>query len=185
MHLRTSPFLRVLVASAAAICCAGATSALAQEATTQQRRVQAIADELRVRLEIREAVHVTIVDTNRLLMSVEPVPDSSPREFALNVEHDFAATLTDAELAAALAHELGHVWIFTHHPFLQTEQLANVVAMRTVSREALARLYDKVWKRGGTKGDLARFLGPDTETQRGLSPAAPPDQSTTSGAGTP
>ena len=185
MHLRSSPLLRVLVASAAAVCCAGVTSSLAQEPTTQERRVQAIADELRVRLEIREAVHVTIVDTNRLLMSVEPVPDSSPREFALNVEHDFAAGLTDAELAAAIAHELGHVWIFTHHPFLQTEQLANVVAMRTVSREALAQLYDKVWKRGGTKGDLARFLGPATETQRGLSPAPPPDQGTTSSAGIP
>ena len=118
-------------------------------------------------------------------MSVEPVPDSSPRAFALNVEDDFVATLTDAELAAAIAHELGHVWIFTHHPFLQTEQLANVVAMRLVSREQLARLYDKVWKRGGTKGDLARFLGPDTETQRGLSPAPPPNQGQRTGAGTP
>jgi hypothetical protein len=170
MHLRSSPVLRVLVASAAAVCCAGASSALAQESRTQQQRVQTIADELRTRLDIHEPVRVSIVEVNRLLLSVEPVDDSSPREFALSVEDGFAVTLNDAELTAAIAHELGHVWIFTHHPFLQTEQLANEVAMRLVSRDAMARLYDKVWKRGGTKGDLARFLGP--ETQRGLAPAA-------------
>jgi len=171
MHLRHSPFLRVLVASAAAVCCAGASSALAQESTTQQQRVQTIADELRARLDIHEPVRVSIVESNRLLLSVEPVEDSNPREFALSVEDGFAVTLDDDELTAAIAHELGHVWIFTHHPFLQTEQLANVVAMRLVSREALVQLYDKVWKRGGTKGDLTRFLGP--ETQRGLAPAPP------------
>ena len=169
MHLRTSPFLRVLVASAAAVCCTGGSSALAQDSTTQLERVQAIADELRTRLDIPEVVRVSMVDANRLLLSVEPVADSNPRLFALSVEKDFAASLDDAELAAAIAHELGHVWIFTHHPFLHTEQLANQVAMRLVSREALALLYDKVWKHGGTKGDLTRFLGP--ETQRGLAPA--------------
>ena len=71
-------------------------------------------------------------------MSVEPVEPaerSTERAFALYVEAAFAATLDDAELAAAVAHELGHVWIFTHHPFLQTEQLANEVAMRLVSRD--------------------------------------------------
>jgi len=51
------------------------------------------------------------------------------------------------------------VWIFTHHPYLQTEELANQIAMRAVSRASLERVYAKVWERGGTKGDLARFLG--------------------------
>jgi hypothetical protein len=51
------------------------------------------------------------------------------------------------------------VWIFTHHPYLQTESLANSVAMRVVSRESLTKTYDKVWKRAGTKGEIARFLG--------------------------
>jgi len=174
MHLRAFPLLRVLVASAAALCCSGGSSVLAQQPTTQQERVQAIADDLRVRLEIPQAVRVSIVDTNHLLMSVEPVEPaerSTERAFALYVEAAFVATLDDTELAAAVAHELGHVWIFTHHPFLQTEQLANEVAMRQVTRLQLALLYDKVWKRAGTKGDLMRFLGP--ETQRGLAPAGP------------
>ena len=66
--------------------------------------------------------------------------------------------LSADEMEAVLAHELGHVWIFTHHPYLQTELLANQVAMRTVSRDALARVYEKVWK-SGAKGDLVSFLG--------------------------
>ena len=37
-------------------------------------------------------------------------------------------------------HELGHVWIFTHHPYLQTEQLANRIAMRLVSRTSGSKL---------------------------------------------
>jgi hypothetical protein len=59
-----------------------------------------------------------------------------------------------------VAHELGHVWIFTHHPYLQTERLADTVAMRVVSRKSLDRVYAKVWERGGAKGSLAQFLGP-------------------------
>ena len=51
------------------------------------------------------------------------------------------------------------MWIFTHFPFLQTERGANDVALRVVSRDALERVYAKVWARGGAKGDLVRFLG--------------------------
>jgi hypothetical protein len=158
----------VLVASAVTVCCAGGSSALAEQPSLQQSRVQATVDALRVRLHIAEAVRVSMVDSNRLLLSVEPVEESNPRVFSLRVEDAFAAVLTDDELEAAVAHELGHVWIFTHHPFLQTEQLANEIAMRLVSRDALALLYDKVWKRGGAKGDLNRFLGP--EVAAGLAP---------------
>lgn len=105
---------------------------------------------------------MSLVPTNRLLMSVE----QAEHTFELKVEEGWADALDDAELDAAVAHELGHVWVFTHHPFLQTEQLANEVAMRIVSAKQLAQLYDKVWKRTNVKGDLARFLGP--EVARGL-----------------
>ena len=54
-----------------------------------------------------------------------------------------------------VAHELGHVWIYTHHPYLQTEQLANQIAMRVVSRESLDSVYGKVWADAG--GPLPRF----------------------------
>ena len=167
MHLSALPLLRVLVASAV-IYCTGATSVGAQSFvaldpnSTQQMRVQRIVDDLAARLAIAEAVRVSIVPSNRLVMSVEP----AEHFFELKVEDGFVETLDDAELTAAIAHELGHVWIFTHHPFLQTEQLANEVAMRLIKPNVLARLYDKVWKRAGVKGDLARFLGP--EVSRGL-----------------
>jgi hypothetical protein len=148
------------------IVCAGSRVAHAQqgsEGSPQAKRVQGLSDVLRKKLKIAQSVEVTIVAANRLLMSVEPVGNGSHGEFRLLVEEGFAQGLSDAELTAAVAHELGHVWIFTHHPFLQTEQLANDIAMRLVTREALTRLYERVWSRRGTKGDLARFLGPDPQ----------------------
>ena len=56
---------------------------------------------------------------------------------------------------AAAAHELGHVWIFTHHPFLQTEEGANRVALQLVDRKTLEEVYAKVWVRVGGRGSIA------------------------------
>jgi len=166
MHLRILP-LRVLVASAV-IYCASNTSVVAQDHVPgQQARVQQAVDDLAARLGIADAVHVSIVPANRLLMSVEPAEHT----FELKVEDGWANRLDDSELTAAVAHELGHVWIFTHHPFLHTEQLANEVAMRLVSPRLLAQMYEKVWERTNVKGDLARFLGP--EIARGLASPEP------------
>ena len=86
------------------------------------------------------------MQTNPKLFSVAPV-EHRAGTFLLEVEEGFAQGLSDTELRAAVAHELGHVWIFTHFPFLQTEELANDIAARLVRREDLAPLYDKVWKR--------------------------------------
>ena len=94
---------------------------------------------------------------NPLLVSVEVAPGDA-QVFKLSFEDGFAETLDADELRAVVAHELGHVWIFTHHPYLQTERLANDVAMRIVSRDSLQRVYGKVWERNGVKGDLSRFL---------------------------
>jgi len=170
MHFSTLP-LKVLVASAAIHCICNASVAAQERVQTEQARVQKTVDVLAARLGIAEAVHVSLVPANRLLMSVE----QTEHTFELKVEEGWADTLDDAELDAAVAHELGHVWVFTHHPFLQTEQLANEVAMRIVSAKQLAQLYDKVWKRTNVTGDLARFLGP--EVARGLaSPEASPPE---------
>jgi hypothetical protein len=121
-------------------------------------RIQRVIDGLRAKLEIPSAVEVTVVDRNALAFSVEP-PKVEGGAFVLSVEASYLDILTEEELEAALAHELGHVWIFTHHPFLQTELGANRIAMRTISRESLASVYDKLWKRLGAKGDLQTFLG--------------------------
>ena len=119
--------------------------------------IQGVIDELRVRLSLPATVTAAMVPTNPLLVSVEAAPERG-ETFHLTFEDGFLETLDDEELRAVVAHELGHVWIFTHHPYLQTEQLANDIALRLVSRESLERVYGKVWARSGVKGDIARFL---------------------------
>lgn len=125
---------------------------------TTKKKLQLLVRHLKTRLSIPAVVSVSIVARNPLMMSIE-APKDQKGVFLLAIDANFLQTLTDDELEAAIAHELGHVWVFTHHPYLQTEELANQIAMRAVSRESLERVYAKVWERGGTKGDLARFLG--------------------------
>jgi hypothetical protein len=127
-----------------------------------RQRIQSLVDEFRGRLDMPHEVVVSIVPRNALLVSVEPMKDRRGA-FLLSFESDFIDLLSDDELEAVVAHELGHVWIFTHHPYLQTEGLANQIAMRLVSRASLEHVYDKVWKHDGERGDLARFLGEPPE----------------------
>ena len=120
--------------------------------------IQGIVDDFRRQLGVPQRVDVTIVDKNPLIVSVEPVDDQI-KAFTLSFEESFLAGLTDDEVKAVVAHELGHVWIFTHHPYLQTEGLANEIARRLVARDNLVHVYEKVWQRQGTTGDLARLVG--------------------------
>src|SRR5215813_1226512 len=115
-------------------------------AAGDRERIQQIVDDLKTRLAIPQPVTVTVVRTNPKLFSVAPA-ERERGTFLLSVEEDFARALSDVELTAAVAHELGHVWIYTHFPYLQTEELANDVASRVVDRHTLAPLYDKVWKK--------------------------------------
>jgi hypothetical protein len=122
-----------------------------------QQRIQEIVNEFMTKLTMGHKVAVAVVPKNPLMVSVEYTDTSTG--FLLSVEEDFINELTQEELEAAIAHELGHVWIFTHHPFLQTEVLANQIAQRLVPRTSLVQVYEKVWRRQGTKGDLSRFVG--------------------------
>jgi len=122
--------------------------------------LQELVNGLKTELGVGVVVSAEIVATNSLLVSVEPV-DGNPGTFRIAFDEGFLPSLDQDELKAIVAHELGHVWIFTHHPYLQTERLANTVAMRAVPRASLERVYSKVWEHQGTKGDLARFLGPE------------------------
>jgi hypothetical protein len=112
-------------------------------------------------MSIPDTVVVSIVEHNQLVVSVERAKDGSGA-FSLSIDRDFLDGLTTAEIDAVVAHELGHVWVFTHHPFLQTEELANQIAMQVVPQDTLAGVYDKVWKRVGRKGNLV-YLPPETE----------------------
>ena len=135
----------------------GATTDAGWAPRNDAATIQALVDELRQQLALPHEVSVVLVPSNPLLVSVEHGP--ARKAFLLSFEDGFLDVLDGDELRAVVAHELGHVWIFTHHPYLQTEQLANRVAMRVVSRETLERVYGKVWERNGAKGDLVRFLG--------------------------
>jgi hypothetical protein len=119
--------------------------------------VQRLVDDFRASLAIAQPVVVTFAESNPLMVSVQRAGDGRD-EFHLSFESGFLDVLTDEDIKAVIAHELGHVWIFTHHPYLQTEALANKIAMRVVSRESLEKVYEKVWQRGGVKGDIARFI---------------------------
>jgi len=122
--------------------------------------LQSLVDDLKTQLGIDAVVDAAVVAKNSLVVSVQPV-DGAAGTFRMEFEGPFLPSLDQDELKAVIAHELGHVWIYTHHPYLQTELLANTVAMRAVPRATLERVYGKVWDHQGTKGDLARFLGPE------------------------
>lgn len=130
-------------------------TALAEKAGEAQR----ILDSLCRDLSIDQQVSLAVVIYHPFVFSVEPV-DRTRREFQLSMELGFLLELSQPELRAALAHELGHVWIFTHHPFLQTERLANEVGQRAVARRDLERLYEKLWHYEGTEGvPIDQLLG--------------------------
>ena len=120
--------------------------------------LQELVNGLKAQLGIDAIVTAAIVPANPLLVSVQPV-NGGRRSFQLSFEERFLMGLDEDNLKAVIAHELGHVWIFTHHPYLQTERLANTVAMRAVPRESLERVYGKVREHDGSPRDLARFLG--------------------------
>jgi predicted Zn-dependent protease len=130
----------------AALCLSLLAWASPARGADERERIQEIVNMLKAELAISQTVNVAMVRTNPKLFSVAPA-EREPGTFLLSVEEDFARALSDVELKAAIAHELGHVWIYTHFPFLQTEQLANDVAARVIDRDTLAPLYDKVWKK--------------------------------------
>ena len=154
MRVRRQPLPQVL--AVIALLAFGSGSASPAAAVDEAQSLQRLIDELTHALGLHAHVRARLVPANALLVSVEPMSDR--RQFDLSFQQSFLAGLTDEDVRTIVAHELGHVWIFTHHPYLQTERLANDIALRVVTRESLARVYDKVWAVRGVKGDLERFL---------------------------
>ncbi len=152
----------VFVSCLALLTGAAAQAGPVSPAALRLNAIQAAVDGLRDRLAIRETVQVAVVPANKLLLSVA-TENGRGGPFHLSIDAAFLEELTNDELDAALAHELGHVWIFTHHPYLQTERLANEIALRVVERKQLELLYRKMWVRLGRSGDVDDLLGAPIE----------------------
>jgi hypothetical protein len=128
--------------------------------TLKARLAHEIVDQLRAALPISNEIQIAVVMYHPLVFSVEPM-DKEKGRFLLSMELGFVMRLDNDELRAALAHELGHVWIYTHHPFLQTERMANVIGQRVVDRRAFEKVYSKLWAYEGTSGvPIDDLLGP-------------------------
>jgi hypothetical protein len=136
------------------------------------RHAQEIVDTLRAALPIPNDVQIALVIYQPLVFTVEPM-DPRKDHFRLSMEIGFLLMLDDDELRAALAHELGHVWIYTHHPYLQTERLANNIGLRLANRDSFERLYRKLWAYEGTTGvPIDELLGPREESSTPAIPAS-------------
>lgn len=137
--------------------------------TITSKRLADMVRSLRTRLQISDNIEIRIDDKNDKMVSSEPL--AGGREgYRISFDQHFLDLLDNDEIQAAIAHELGHVWIFSHHPYLQTEELANEVAMRVIPRDYLKKVYLKLWSQIGTAGNLEELLGPEhrQETPTGV-----------------
>lgn len=159
---RRSPLnaVRLVAALAFGVLLLAAPPVSAGPADATAESLQRTVDGLRSRLGITRAVVVSVVALNPRVVSMTP-PAEGNEAFGLEVDAAFLEKLTDDEVAAALAHELGHVWASTNRPFLQTERLANDIAMRVVTRWSLVRVYRKLSAHTGMAADEAAYLGPE------------------------
>src|SRR4030095_14039793 len=108
----------------------------AAEIQAKAQRIQDVIDDLAGLLSLKRDVVAAIVPLTPLMVSVVS-PVNRDGAYRVAFEGAFLDTLTDDEVRAVVAHELGHIWIFTHHPYLQPEQLANKIGVRGVPRARL------------------------------------------------
>jgi hypothetical protein len=127
---------------------------------TNARKIKEIVDALKKELGIDAGISIAVVPQNDLLASVEPVKRRAG-SFRMSFDATFLAMLDEQDLPAVVAHELGHVWIFTHHPYLHTEELANSIAYRLVTETAMDRVYEKVQLVKGPPSNLSAKLRPE------------------------
>jgi hypothetical protein len=136
---------------------------LAKQPDDRSRAIKSIIREFRTQLKMPLNVRERIVRVNDRMVSVEHIRGKSGDIglFVICFDERFLASLSAEELRAAIAHELGHVWIYTHHPYLHTEALANEIAMKLVSRESLEKTYMKLWTQTGVTGNIEEFIAPE------------------------
>jgi len=135
----------------------GQVEAFSSSTPVRNAKLEKIASGLAASLEMRKPVQVIVVPENDRIVSVEPFLNG--QGFRVEFEQAFFDQLNDEEIVAALAHEIGHVWIFSHPPHNHSEPLANEIALKIVPRKQMEALYIKLWKYLGTTGDMVDLLG--------------------------
>jgi hypothetical protein len=125
--------------------------------------IRSIISEFRTQLQMPLNVRERIAAVNDRMVSVEHIRGKSGDIglFVICFDERFLASLSAEELRAAIAHELGHVWIYSHHPYLHTEAFANEIAMKLVNRESLEKTYMKLWAHLGVTGNVEEFFATD------------------------
>jgi hypothetical protein len=149
--------MRYLVLSLFWLLGTAVTAFVAPPDSMEAQKLTQIANEFRSHLGISANVQVAIIPTNPRLASARPLAAQS-RTYLLEFDRAFLTSLTDEDKRAIIAHEMGHVWIFTHHPYLQTEPLANEKAELLVPQRSLAKVYERVWVLDGKPGSLAEYV---------------------------
>ena len=152
--------LRVSVFLALLLCTAGVrlyAYSFRADQPVRNNKLEKIATELATTLEMHKRVQVVIVPENDRVVSVEPFV--SGEGYRVEIERAFFEQLNEEEVTAALAHEVGHMWIFCHAPYLHTEALANEIALKVVPRKPLETLYAKLWTYTSVTGNLVEVLG--------------------------
>jgi len=151
---------RVRVFTALFLCATGAQlQAYSPKADQPVRNVklEKIAAGLAETLKMHKRIQVAVVSENDRVVSVEPF--LSGDGYRVEFERAFLDQLNEEELTAALAHEVGHMWIFCHPPYVHTEALANEIALKIVPRKPLEALYAKLWTYTSVTGNLVEVLG--------------------------
>ena len=127
-----------------------AEKGVAQAAQLQSMRE--IAENFQGQLGMLQRVDFAVVADDSRLVSVRRIIEEDG--FLMTFDQDFLAQLSEEEIRAVIAHELGHIWIFTHHPYLQTEDLANRKALQLVPAASLEKVYQRVVHCGGVRQTL-------------------------------
>src|SRR2546427_9046126 len=161
--------LRVVIVFVLSIVVFSCRTARAEERVATDEafmRIRVIAANLEARLEMTQNVQIWIVPVDERMVSVERIHKGASADdvFIIQLDQSFLEGLNDEELQAAIAHELGHVWIFCHHPHSQTEALATETAATAASRASLKKVYANFLLHLRTSGGFEKLLGTETKT---------------------